>query len=122
MKINNLELLRFKYKLTKQDNNKKLPSNISNYKNLEIKYPEDISQNLKKAIENFIYFLSIISASAIVISGIGLKNSLFSFLSNNQLKIAIFKSLGFSSQNIKVLYYTQTLIILILCSFFCLYY
>ena len=118
LKINNLgTFLSFKYKLIKEDNNKKLPTNISNYKNLEIKYPEDISQNLKNAIENFIYFLSIISASAILISGIGLKNSLFSFLSNNQFKIAIFKSLGFSSQNIKTLYYAQTLIILILCSF-----
>ena len=86
------------------DNNNKLPDGITKFKNLEIKYPEDVSQNLKKAIENFIYFLSIISASAILISGIGLKNSLFSFLSNNQFKIAIFKSLGFSSQNIKVLY------------------
>jgi len=118
LKINNLgTFLSFKYKLIKEDNNKKLPTNISNYKNLEIKYPEDISQNLKNAIENFIYFLSIISASAILISGIGLKNSLFSFLSNNQFKIAIFKSLGFSSQSIKTLYYAQTLIILILCSF-----
>ena len=119
LKINNLgTFLRFKYKLTKKDNKKKLPGIISNYKNLEIKYPEDISQNVKKAIENFIYFLSIISASAILISGIGLKNSLFSFLSKNQLKIAIFKSLGFSSQNIKVLYYAQALVILVLCSCF----
>ncbi len=119
LKINNLgSFVRFKYKLTKGDNNKKLQNDISKYKNLEIKYPEDISQNLKRAIENFIYFLSIISASAIIISGIGLKNSLFSFLSVNQFKIAIFKSLGVSSQNIKVLYYAQTLIILIFCSFF----
>ena len=118
LKINNLgTFLKFKYKLIKKDNNKKLPTNISNYKNLEIKYPDDVSQNLKNAIENFIYFLSIISASAILISGIGLKNSLFSFLSNNQFKIAIFKSLGLSSQNIKALYYSQSLIILILCSF-----
>ena len=119
LKINNLgTFLRFKYKLTKKDNKKKLPGFISDYKNLEIKYPEDISQNVKKAIENFIYFLSIISASAILISGIGLKNSLFSFLSKNQFKIAIFKSLGFSSQNIKVLYYAQALVILVLCSCF----
>ena len=119
LKINNLgTFLRFKYKLTKKDNKKKLPGFISSYKNLEIKYPEDISQNVKKAIENFIYFLSIISASAILISGIGLKNSLFSFLSKNQFKIAIFKSLGFSSQNIKVLYYAQALVILVLCSCF----
>ncbi len=117
LKINNLgSFVRFKYKLTKGDNNKTLPKNISKYKNLEIKYPQDISQNLKNIIENFIYFLSIISAAAILISGIGLKNSLFSFICNNQFKIAIFKSLGFSSQNIRALYYSQALIILILCS------
>ena len=73
---------------------------------------------LEKTIENFVYFLSIISASAILISGIGLKNSLFSFLSNNQYKIAIYKSLGLSSQKIKLLYYMQSLIFLILCSIF----
>merc|ERR1711991_376762 len=41
---------------------------------------------------------------------------LFSFLSRNQLKIAIFKSLGLSSQNIKALYYSQTFVVLIFCS------
>tara|TARA_B100001057_G_scaffold323725_2_gene323937 strand:- start:612 stop:3119 length:2508 start_codon:yes stop_codon:yes gene_type:complete len=119
LKVNNLgSFISFKYKLLKKNNNQKIPKNLSEYENLEIKYPEDVSQNLKKVIENFIYFLSIISASAILISGIGLKNSLFSFLTNNQFKIAIYKSLGLSSQNIKLLYYTQTLLILILCSFF----
>ncbi len=117
LKINNLgSFIEFKYKLTKVDKNKRLPSSVSKYKNLEIKHPNDISQNLKKAIENFIYFLSVVSASAILISGIGLKNALFSFLSRNQLKIAIFKSLGLSSQNIKALYYSQTLVVLIFCS------
>ncbi len=119
LKIDNLgSFFIFKYKLINKDNNEKFLNNLSKYKNLEIKYPEDINQNLKKAIENFIYFLTIISASAILISGIGLKNSLFSFLTNNQFKIAIFKSLGLSSKNIKLLYYIQSLIILILCSFF----
>ena len=119
LKIDNLgSFFIFKYKLLNKDNNEKFLNNLSKYKNLEIKYPEDINQNLKKAIENFIYFLTIISASAILISGIGLKNSLFSFLTNNQFKIAIFKSLGLSSKNIKLLYYLQSLMILILCSFF----
>ena len=102
MKINNLgSFFIFKYKL-KKINNQELLNNLSKNKNIEIKYPEDVSQNLKKAIENFIYFLSIISASSILISGIGLKNSLFSFLSNNQFKIAIYKSLGLSSEIIKL--------------------
>ena len=94
----------------------KLSKKINDNKKIIIKYPEDVNQNLKRTIENFIYFLSIIAASAILISGIGLKNSLYSFLSNNQLNIAIYKSLGLSSNNIKTLYYTQTLVILVFCS------
>ncbi len=117
LKINNLgSFLNFKYKMVRKDNNRKLLSNLDENQNTVIKFPKDVSQNLKKIIENFIYFLSIISASSILISGIGLKNSLFSFLSDNQFKIAIYKSLGLSSRNIKNLYYLQTLVMLTFCS------
>ncbi len=118
LKINNLgTFMSFKYKLIAKNNNQEIRNKIKEKENFVIKYPEDISENLSKSIENFIYFLSIISASAILISGIGLKNSLFSFLSNNQFEIAIYKSLGLSSKNIKTLYYFQTIIVLIFCSF-----
>lgn len=117
LEINNLgSFINFKYKMIKKDINQDIKVNAHTNENFLIKYPSDVTQNLKKIIENFLYFLSIISASAIMISGIGLKNSLFSFLSSNQLKIAIFKSLGMSSKNIKILYYIQILIILIFCS------
>ena len=115
--INNLgSFINFKYKMIKKENNSKLSKKIYENQKIKIKNPEDVSQNLKRTIENFIYFLTIIAASAILISGIGLKNSLYSFLTNNQFNIAIYKSLGLSSNNIKILYYTQTLVILIFCS------
>ena len=118
LKINNLgNFINYKYKMKKKENDLDTKNNIIRNENFSIKYPDDVSQNLKKIIENFIYFLSIISASAILISGIGLKNSLFSFLSSNKLKIAIYKSIGLSSQNIKTLYYSQILFILTICSF-----
>ena len=117
LKINNLgSFINFKYKMIGKNSNSKLPKQISENKKYTIKSPQDISQNLKRTIDNFIYFLSIIAASSILISGIGLKNSLYSFFSNNQLNIAIYKSLGLNSQDIKKLYYNQTLIILVLCS------
>tara|TARA_B100000963_G_scaffold315701_1_gene295007 strand:+ start:2345 stop:4834 length:2490 start_codon:yes stop_codon:yes gene_type:complete len=117
LKVNNLgSFINFKYKVVEKSIDSKLPVKINQNKKVVVKYPEDVSQNLKRTIENFIYFLSIIAASAILISGIGLKNSLYSFLSNNQLNIAIYKSLGLSSKNIKILYYSQTIIILVLCS------
>ena len=117
LKVNNLgTFINFKYKMIKKENNSKLSKKINQNKKIIIKTPEDVSQNLKRTIENFIYFLTIIAASAILISGVGLKNSLYSFLSNNQFNIAIYKSLGLSSNNIKTIYYTQTIVILIFCS------
>ena len=113
LSINNLgSFINFKYKIISKEIGNKIPGNIINDKNLTIKYPEEMNRNLKKNIENFIYFLSIISASSLLISGIGLKNSLFSYLSTNKLKITIYKSLGLSSQTIKILYYFQVFIIL----------
>ena len=117
LKINNLgSFLNFKYKMIKKENNSELSKKINENKKIMVKYPEDVNQNLQRTIENFIYFLSIIAASAILISGIGLKNSLYSFLSNNQFNIAIYKSLGLNSSDIKTLYYTQTFVILVFCS------
>ena len=117
LKLNNLgSFINFKYKMIKKDRNSELPLKINQNKKIVIKFPDEVGQNLKVTIENFIYFLSMIAASAILISGIGLKNSFYSFLSNNQFNIAIYKSLGLSSKNIKILYYLQTLIILVLCS------
>ena len=68
LKINNLgSFFIFKYKLLKKDSNKKLQNIKNKFKNIEVKYPADVSQNLKKAIENFIFFLSIISAIILVL-------------------------------------------------------
>ena len=117
LKVNNLgSFINYKYKMLNKETNEEIPEYIFKNKDISLKFPKDISENLKKTIENFIYFLTIISASAILISGIGLKNSLFSFLSNNQLKIAIYKSLGLDSKSIKILYYLQMLTILVFCS------
>ena len=64
LKINNLgSFFTFKYKLKKKYENQELPSKIKKYKNLEIKYPEDVSQNLKKLLKilfTFVYYFSII--------------------------------------------------------------
>ena len=117
LEINNLgSFINYKYKIIAKNESKEIPNKIKENNNLIIKYPSDISENLTKTIENFIYFLSIISVSSLLISGIGLKNSLFSFFSTNQTKIAIYKSLGLSSNQIKILYYSQILLILIFSS------
>ena len=66
LQLNNLgSFINFKYKMVRKSDNLKLPIKISETKKVAIKYPEDVSQNLKRTIENFIYFLTIIAASAI---------------------------------------------------------
>ena len=117
LKLDNLgSFIQYKYKLLKKELKNIKTEDLEDFKDFRKKTPIDVSDDLNKNIENFIFFLSIISASSLLISGIGLKNSLYSFLSSNQKKIAIFKSLGFSSKNIKKLFLLQTVII-----FYCKY-
>ena len=60
---------------------------------------------LKRVIGNFsTIFYSLVSISAMLIAGIGIANTLLSFINQNNLSIAVRKALGFYSGNIKKLY------------------
>ena len=116
--IDNLgSFVNYKYKLVSKNGKINNLDRFEKNENFSIKYPKDLGENLTKTLENFIFFLSIISVSTLLISGIGLQNSFFSFLSSNQKKIAIFKSLGLNSKNIKSLFLFQSFTILIISSF-----
>lgn len=118
LNVDNLgSFIEYQYKILNKGKKKIDKEYFETFKNFKKKYPSDLSQNLNKNIENFIYFLSLISASALLISGIGLKNAYYSFLASNQQEIAIFKSLGLTSKNIKNLYFIQSIIFLFGCSF-----
>ena len=47
-----------------------------------------------------------------LIAGIGIANTLLSFINQNNMSIAVRKAVGFYSGNIKILYYLQLLILL----------
>ena len=53
------------------------------------------------------------SISVILIAGIGIANTLLSFINQNNMSIAVRKAVGFYSCNIKTLYYLQLLILLL---------
>ena len=72
-------------------------------KNLKIRSSHDLNEQLSKNSNNFIFFLSIVSICSLLISGIGLYNSLVSFINSNRLQISIYKSLGISKFRVKVL-------------------
>ena len=79
---------------------------------VKLRFPENSASGLKRIINNFSQFLSLVSISAMLIAGIGIANTLLSFINQNNMSIAVRKAVGFYSGNIKTLYYLQLLILL----------
>ena len=114
--------LDYDYRLKIKDNGniqtqiQKIKSFINNDKTIKIRTPRDGSQNLRRAINNFFHFLSLVSVSAMFIAGIGISNTFLSFINKKILSIAIQKSLGFFSRTIQLIYFYEILLILFITS------
>ncbi len=78
--------------------------------------PGESGQSLSRVIDNFSNFLNLISVSAMIIAGIGISNTLLSFVNQNNTSIAVKKSIGFSSSFIQLMYFYEIILILILTS------
>jgi len=106
----------YKVKFNEDDNPEKIEQKIENIfkedQKVKIRYPENSASGLKRIINNFSQFLSLVSISAMLIAGIGIANTLLSFINQNNMSIAVRKAVGFHSGNIKTLYYLQLLILL----------
>ena len=94
----------------------KIKSFINDDKTIKIRTPREGSQNLRRAINNFFHFLSLVSVSAMFIAGIGISNTFLSFINKKILSIAIQKSLGFFSRTIQLIYFYEILLILFITS------
>ena len=81
---------------------------------VKLRYPENSASGIKRIINNFSQFLSLVSISAMLIAGIGIANTLLSFINQNNMSIAVRKAVGFYSGNIKTLYYLQLFVLLFL--------
>ena len=106
----------YKVKFNSNDNPEKIVKKIENIfkddQKVKLRYPENSASGLKRIINNFSQFLSLVSISAMLIAGIGIANTLLSFINQNNMSIAVRKAVGFYSGNIKILYYLQLLILL----------
>ena len=106
----------YKVKFDENDNPKKIEQRIEDIfkedQKVKLRYPENSASGLKRIINNFSQFLSLVSISAMLIAGIGIANTLLSFINQNNMSIAVRKAVGFYSGNIKTLYYLQLLILL----------
>ena len=118
--LNNLgSFLQHKYKVVKNQKNDQILKNLlKEEKNLKIRSSNDLNEQLSKNSNNFIFFLSIVSICSLLISGIGLYNSLLSFINSNRLQISVYKSLGLSKFRVKVLMIFQIILMLIFSSLF----
>ena len=119
LKLNGIgSFLNYEYKVKfnlndDPDNIEKRIENIfKNDEKVKLRYPENSASGLKRIINSFSQFLSLVSISAILIAGIGIANTLLSFINQNNMSIAVRKAVGFYSGNIKNLYYLQLLILL----------
>ena len=72
------------------------------FPNYSIRFPENSSNNLKRLIDNFSQFLSLISISAMLIAGIGISNTLISFINQKNISIAIMKALGLDRKSTRL--------------------
>tara|TARA_S200000501_G_scaffold327368_1_gene326592 strand:- start:1701 stop:4238 length:2538 start_codon:yes stop_codon:yes gene_type:complete len=112
----------YKVKFNNSDDSEMLVKKIEDIfkddQKVKIRYPENAASGLKRVINNFSQFLSLVSISAMLIAGIGIANTLLSFINQNNMSIAVRKSLGFFSGNIKKLYYLQLFILLFIITVF----
>jgi putative ABC transport system permease protein len=97
---------------------KKIENIFKDDQKVTLRYPENSASGLKRIINNFSQFLSLVSISAMLIAGIGIANTLLSFINQNNMSIAVRKAVGFYSGNIKTLYYTQLFILLLIITTF----
>ncbi len=107
----------YKVKFNNDDNSEQIEKKIENiFKNdqkVKLRYPENSASGIKRIINNFSQFLSLVSISAMLIAGIGIANTLLSFINQSNMSIAVRKAVGFYSGNIKTLYYLQLFILLL---------
>ena len=125
LKLNGISsFLNYEYKVKFNQNSdtdvliKKIERIFKDDQKVKIRYPENSASGLKRIINNFSQFLSLVSISAMLIAGIGIANTFLSFINQNSMSIAVRKAIGFYSGNIKKLYYFQLLILLFVISIF----
>ncbi len=123
LKLNGIgSFLNYEYKVKFNQNNdsdifeKKIEEIFKDDQKVKLRYPENSASGLKRIINNFSQFLSLVSISAMLIAGIGISNTFLSFINQNNMSIAVRKAVGFYSGNIKKLYYLQLFILLLVVS------
>ena len=105
--------LKFKNPNDSGEQTRQVESIVAYDNTIETRLPNDSGQSLSRFIDNFSNFLNLVSVSAMIIAGIGISNTLLSFVNQSNTSIAVKKSIGFSSQFIQLMYFYEIILILI---------
>ncbi len=112
----------YKVKFNKSTNSKegikRVESLFKDQNRVRLRYPENSAGGIRRIVDNFSQFLSLVSISAMLIAGIGIANTLLSFINQKNSSIAVQKAIGVFSGNIKTIYYLQLAILLVLITVF----
>ena len=112
----------YKVKFNKSTNSKegikRVESLFKDQNRVRLRYPENSAGGIRRIVDNFSQFLSLVSISAMLIAGIGIANTLLSFINQKNSSIAVQKAIGVFSGNIKAIYYLQLAILLVLITAF----
>ena len=111
----------YKVKFNENDDAQEIEQRIENIfkddQKVKLRYPENSASGLKRIINNFSQFLSLVSISAMLIAGIGIANTLLSFINQNNMSIAVRKAVGFYSGDIKTLVLSSIINSIICCNY-----
>ena len=102
LNLNNLgSFLNYEYKvkfneeISVLDGLKKVEELFANEERARIRKSENAAGGLRRIIDNFSQFLSLVSISAMLIAGIGIANTLLSFINQKNSSIAVQKAIEF---------------------------
>ncbi len=110
--------VKFNKSVNSKEGIKRVESLFKDQNRVRLRYPENSAGGIRRIVDNFSQFLSLVSISAMLIAGIGIANTLLSFINQKNSSIAVQKAIGVFSGNIKTIYYLQLAILLVLITVF----